>query len=119
MTPPLLADDAFGRALDRLRPVAAARGLRLALLERPAGPGDHGFAEFAGRSLRLRLVWEADARALWVEWAQARGAEVVGRWTDIEWTLAGGRLPLDLELGPERVERLARAAEAFLSGAGA
>lgn len=111
--------DAFERALERLRPLMAAHHLRLTLLERPARPGEHGFAEYAGRTFRLRLVWEASARALWVETARSQGAEVVSRWTDVEWTLAGERLPLDLELGPDRIERLARSVDAFLAGVGA
>jgi len=115
---PDLAPDAFERALERLRPVTGARGLRLTLLERPAGAGEHGFAEYAGRGLRLRLVWEANARALWVESARTQGAEVISRWTDVEWALAGERLPLDLDLGPARIERLARSVDAFLAGAG-
>lgn len=118
MNHPDVAPDAFERALERLGPVAGARGLRLTLLERPAGAGEHGFAEYAGRGLRLRLVWEANARALWVESARTQGAEVISRWTDVEWALAGERLPLDLELGPARIERLARSVDAFLAGAG-
>ena len=117
MSETALADDAFDRALERLRPVAVAHGLRLTLLERPARQGEHGFAEYAGPALRLRLVWEATARALWVETARAQGAEVVSRWTDVEWALAGERLPLDLDLGPERIERLARSVDAFLAEA--
>ena len=109
--------DAFERALERLRPVAAARGLRLTLLERPATAAEHGFAEYAGRGLRLRLVWEASARALWVESARTQGAEVVSRWTDVEWALAGHRLPLDHDLGPARIEHLARSVDAFLAAA--
>lgn len=116
MSRPDAAADAFERALERLRPVAGARGLRLTLLERPAGAGENGFAEYAGRKLRLRLVWEAGARALWVESARTQGAEVVSRWTDIEWALAGERLPLDLDLGPGRIERLARSVDAYLDG---
>lgn len=110
------AADAFERALERLRTVAGARGLRLTLLERPARAGENGFAEYAGPKLRLRLVWEAGARALWVESARTQGAEVVSRWTDVEWALAGERLPLDLDLGPARIERLARSVDAFLAG---
>ena len=118
MNHPDVATDAFERALERLRPVTGARGLRLTLLERPARADDHGFAEYAGRGLRLRLVWEANARALWVESARTQGAEVISRWTDVEWALAGERLPLDLDLGPTRIERLARSVDAFLAGAG-
>lgn len=117
MTGPSLTDDAFDRALERLRPVVGAHGLRVTLLERPARPGEHGFAEYAGPDLRLRLVWEASARSLWVESARSQGAEVVSRWTDVEWALAGERLPLDLDLGPERIERLARSVAAFLAEA--
>jgi hypothetical protein len=109
--------DAFERALERLRPLAGARGLRLTLLERPARAGENGFAEYAGRRLRLRLVWEGSARALWVESARTQGAEVISRWIDIEWALAGERLPLDPDLGFGRIERLARSVDAFLAGA--
>lgn len=118
MTGPDLAADAFERALERLRPVAEARGFRLTLLERPARAGEHGFAEFAGRAIRLRLVWEASAQALWVESARTQGAEVVSRWADIEWALAGERLPLDVALDAARLERLAGSVEAFLATAG-
>ena len=117
MIGPQDSGDAFEFALERLRPVAGARGLRLTLLERPAQAGGNGFAEYTGRRLRLRLVWEASARALWVESARTQGAEVVSRWTDIEWALAGERLPLDLDLGPGRIERLARSVDAFLAAA--
>jgi hypothetical protein len=65
--------------------------------------------------LRLRLVWEGNEHALWIESAREVDAQIVSRWTDIEWSLAGSRLPLDREVSPERVERLAVALEVFLA----
>ncbi|HEU4570894.1 MAG TPA: hypothetical protein VFS07_10020 [Gemmatimonadales bacterium] len=106
--------DPFLRADERLRPLLLARGFRLAGIEYPDRARGSAFAEYARRGQRVRLVWEGEARALWLESARQEGAEVVSRWTDVEWSLAGERLPLDQELGEARIERLAQAVERYL-----
>jgi hypothetical protein len=100
-----VAEGAFDRALARLRPMVRAYGFRLVSVERPLRLR-HGFAEYHRRDQRLCLVWEARAQALWVESARASGFQVVSRWQDVEWCVAGRRLPLDCETSDERIDRL-------------
>ena len=75
-------------------------------------------AEYVHGHLRMRLVWEGEARALWVESARQEGSEVVTRWSDVEWVLAGERQPLDQDVSDARVERLATAALTYLDRQG-
>lgn len=108
----------FVRADQRLRPLLLDRGLRPVSVDYPDRARGSAFAEYAGGHLRLRLVWEGEARALWVESARQEGAEVVSRWSDVEWTLAGGRQPLEQDLSDARIERLAAAVLRYLDTAG-
>ena len=55
---------------------------------------------------------------MWIESARTQGAEVISRWVDVEWSLAGERLPLDHDLSDTRVDRLATALERFLARSG-
>ena len=105
----------FELALERLRPLFSSHRLRLDAVEQAAQSAGVSTAEYFRGDLRLRLVWEGAERVLWIEAARQSGAQVVSRWTDIEWTLAGGRLPEDREVGDARVERLAFAVERFLA----
>ena len=102
---PLVQDAAFDRALERLRPLVRAYGFRLVGVQRPLR-ARHGFAEYHRNNQRLCLVWEARAQALWVETARAAGFQIVSRWLDVEWSVAGRRLPLDLDTSDERIDRL-------------
>lgn len=104
----------FDQAHVRITPLCQAYGFRLLLLERPERGQPHGFAEFSRGDVRLRLVWEGVEKAIWLEAARQRAGEIVGRWTDIEWSLAGERLPLDREVGEARMERLEFALAAFV-----
>jgi len=104
----------FEQARARLVPLAEAYGFRLILLEVPERGHPHGFVEFSRGEYRLRLVWEGDEKALWLEAARQAGGEVVSRWTDIEWSLAGERLPLDRDTGEARLDRLELALAAFV-----
>jgi hypothetical protein len=98
-------EGAFDRALLRLRPMVRAYGFRLVGVQRPQHHR-HGFAEYHRNDQRLCLVWEARAQALWVESARAAGFQIVSRWQDVEWSVAGRRLPLDCDTSDERIDRL-------------
>jgi hypothetical protein len=95
-----------------------AHGLRLASLERASTDDPNAYAEYLGPRLRVRLVYEGRERAMWLESARTQGAEVISRWVDVEWSLAGERLPLDRDLSDTRVDRLAVALERFLARSG-
>ncbi len=106
----------FELARQRLLPVLQAYGFRVFSLEYPDAESPHALAEFHRSELRLRLVWEGDVRAVWLEVARQVGSELVSRWQDIEWVVAGERLPLDRGHDDARVDRLLTALELFLSG---
>jgi hypothetical protein len=106
---------AFDRALARLRPILQAYGFRVVAVQRPQGTR-HGFAEYHRRDRRLCLVWEAQAHALWVDAARASGFQVVSRWQDVEWSVAGARLPLDVDTSDQRIDRLLAAVMIYLDG---
>ena len=101
----IVDEGAFDRALLRLRPMVRAYGFRLVGVQRPQHLR-HGFAEYHRNDQRLCLVWEARAQALWVESARAAGFQIVSRWQDVEWSVAGKRLPLDCDTSDERIDRL-------------
>ena len=111
----MIRADAFERARERLLPVLEAHGFKVASVERAADEGENAYAEYFRRGTRLRLVWEANEHALWVESAREIDAQIVSRWIDIEWSLAGARLPLNTEVSPERLDQLAEAVEGFLT----
>ncbi len=104
----------FEYARARLTPLAEAYGFRPVLVELPEHGQPHGFAEFSRGAYRIRLVWEGEEKALWLEAARQAGNEIVSRWTDIEWSLAGERLPLDRDTGDGRLDRLEFALAAFV-----
>ena len=105
----------FVRAQERIDRVVRSHGFRLAAVSRPSNAGDHGFVEHVGPGLRLRLVWEGRERVLWVESAREESAQIISRWYDVEWSLAGQQLPLDSDTSEGRIERLAAALEQFLA----
>ena len=105
----------FESALQRIRPILLARGFRLDYVERPEAGAGVALAEYFAGEVRLRLVWEGREHALWVESARQAGAQVVSRWQDVEWTVAGHRLPLDQDLSEARIERLESALQRFLA----
>ena len=111
--------DPFLRADQRLRPLLLDRGFRLLGVEYPDRARGSAAAEYGQAHVRLRLVWEGEARALWVESARQEGAEVVSRWNDVEWAVAGERQPLDQDLSDARIERLAGAVLRYLDRMGA
>lgn len=111
---PVPAPAPFEHARARLTPLAQAYGFRPVLLELPERGQPHGFAEFSRGEYRIRLVWEGEEKALWLEAARQAGNEIVSRWTDIEWGLAGERLPLDRDVSDERLDRLELALAAFV-----
>lgn len=104
----------FLKADQRLRPLILDRGFRLMGIDYPDRARGNAMAEYASGPLRLRLVWEGEARALWVESARQEGSEVVSRWSDVEWVVAGERQPLDQDLSDARIERLAAATLRYL-----
>lgn len=107
----------FDLALERLRPVLLGHRFRLDSVDRASAGAGISTAEYFREGLRLRLVYEGEAEALWLEAARQSGAQVVSRWTDIEWALAGERLPLDPDVGESRVDRLADAIGQYLAKA--
>jgi len=104
----------FERARDRITPLCQAYGFRQVLLETPGRGSPHGFCEYTRGSVRLRLVWEGEEKALWLETARHVAGEVVGRWTDVEWDIAGERVPLDQDVGDSRLDRLELVLAAFV-----
>ena len=108
----------FLRADQRLRPLLMDRGFRLVGVDYPERARGTALAEYVHGHLRMRLVFEGEARALWVESARQEGAEVVTRWNDVEWAMAGERQPLDQELTDARIERLALAMLRYLDRQG-
>lgn len=109
--------DAFLRAREWIDPVLKAYGLRTFGVEQDDEPGGSAFAEYRRAGLRVRLVWEGREQALWVEHAREVDAQIVSRWTDVEWSVAGERLPLDTATDDARLDRLATAVARFLAGA--
>jgi hypothetical protein len=110
----MIRSDAFERARERLLPVLEAYGFKVASVERAARDGENAYAEYFRRGTRLRLVWEGHEAALWIESAREVDAQIVSRWVDIEWSLAGSRLPLNTETSDERLEKLAEVLGRFL-----
>ncbi len=105
----------FETAREQLFHLAGPLGFRLGALEYESG---NAYAEIWRRDLRLRLVWEGTEEALWVDAAPGTAAQVIGRWQDIEWQLAGERLPVDHDVSEARVERLMDAVERYLVSRG-
>jgi hypothetical protein len=104
----------FIEARETIEPVLFAGGLRFVAVDHEGGAEGNAFAEYFRRGERLRLVWEGGARALWIETARERDAQIISRWTDIEWILAGARLPLNPEVGEERIGQLVMALVEYL-----
>lgn len=104
----------FLLAKEILEPVLFAAGFRFVATDREGGRAGHAFAEYARRGERIRLVWEGSERVLWLESAPERDAQIVGRWTDIEWIVAGARLPLNPDTGEARMAELAEALAEYL-----
>jgi len=108
----------FTRASLLLGPLLEAFGFRLVAREYSDEPEGTAIAEYLRGEVALRLVWEGEARALWIEAARATGGTVISRWTDIEWVVAGERQELDRATDDARLDRLAAALAAFLTPAG-
>jgi hypothetical protein len=104
----------FLEAKETIEPVLRAAGLRFVSIDRERGGSGHAIAEYRRRGERLRLVWEGSERVLWIEAARERDAQIISRWTDIEWILAGTRLPLSRETGEERIGQLVMALVEYL-----
>lgn len=102
----------FDELRERLQPLTAAHGFRPGPVEYQEA---NAFAEFWRRGLRLRIVWEGTERTIWIDAAPEAGAQVIGRWQDVEWLAAGERLPVDYDLTPARVDRLLAAVEQYLT----
>ncbi|MDZ4674306.1 MAG: hypothetical protein SGI84_07625 [Gemmatimonadota bacterium] len=103
----------FEFAREQLVPLLTSHRFRLGALAYESG---HAYAEYWRPGLRLRLVWEETEQSLWIDAAPESGANLIGRWQDIEWQLAGERLPLDRDVTEARVERLLGAVGRYLEG---
>ncbi len=105
----------FTRASIYLKPLFEAHGFRTVAREYAEGEEASASAEYRLGNLAFRLVWEGTERSLWIEAARAADGAIISRWVDIEWAVAGERLPLDAALDDARLERLAAAVVAFLA----
>ncbi len=103
----------FTRASLHLGPLFEAYGFRLVAREYSEEPEGSAFAEYLRGEVALRLVWEGEERALWIEAARTTGGTVISRWIDIEWLAAGERQELDRAVDESRLERLGAALAAF------
>jgi hypothetical protein len=106
--PPFLA------AKEALDPVIRAGGYRFAGAERTGANDQTATAEYRGRGRRIRLVFEGNEEMLWLDVAVERDAQIISRWTDIEWILAGTRLPPVAGIGEDRIAELATAVAKYL-----
>ncbi len=104
----------FTRASLFLGPLLEAYGFRLVAREYDDDPDGGASAEYLLGELRLRLLHEPEAQALWIESARQSGGSIISRWIDIEWTVAGQRLPVNTDLSDARLDQLAEALAAFL-----
>lgn len=110
-----VASEPFTRASIYLGPLFEAHGFRVVARDYEAGSEASASAEYSLGDVRLRLAWDGEERVIWIEAARQSGGAVVTRWTDIEWAVAGQRLPPDLELGDSRLETLSNALVTFLA----
>jgi hypothetical protein len=104
----------FLEAKETIEPVLFAAGLRFVAVDHDPGAEGHAFAEYARAGERIRLVWEGHERVLWIEAARERDAQIISRWTDIEWILAGERLGLNPDVGEGRMGELVMALVEYL-----
>ncbi len=105
----------FDAARLRVEPVTQAYGFRMISLEYPDASSPHAVIEFQRKGMGLRLVWEGEMQALFIEAARLAGNDAVSRWQDIEWRIAGTQLPLNRDVGPERIEQLVSVLGQFLA----
>ncbi len=84
------------------------------LVDRARGRQGHAFAEYLRRGERLRLVWEGTDEVLWLEAARERDPQIISRWTDIEWILAGARRPLNPDTADGRIAEIVMALAEYL-----
>lgn len=104
----------FLAAKEAFDPVVRAAGYRFAGMERCGTGEQSATAEYRGRGRRLRLVYAGEEQLLWIDTATERDTQIISRWTDIEWILAGERLPANLDLSDDRIADLVTAAARFL-----
>lgn len=114
MTVATVPAEPFTRASIYLGPILEAYGFRVVAREYADGDEGAAMSEYLKGDLALRLVWEPEARAIWIEAARSTGGSVISRWLDVEWAAAGQRLPLDTALDDARLERLAAALTSYL-----
>ena len=114
-TPSSTRPEPFDEARLKIQSIAQAYGFRMISLGYPDATTPHAVIEFQRRGMGLRLVWEGQVQALFIEAARLAGNDAVSRWQDIEWRIAGAQLPLNRETGAERIDQLAEALEHFLA----
>ena len=105
----------FTRASIYLGPLIQAHGFRVVARDYEAGIEASALAEYSLGDVRLRLAWDGVERIIWIETARQSGGAVVTRWTDVEWVVAGTRLPPNHDLSDARLEELANAIVAFFA----
>lgn len=102
-------------AREALEPLFRAAGYRFVVLEPIGDDGRSGIAEYRTSSRRLRIVVEGSEDTIWIDTATERDAQIISPWTDIEWSLAGQRLPPIRGTSPERITALVEAAAHYLA----
>jgi len=102
-------------AREALEPLFRAAGYRFVGQEPIGEGGRSGVAEYRTSARRLRIVVEVDENVIWVDTAVERDAQIISQWTDIEWALAGKRLPPIPGTSPDRIVELTESAARYLS----
>ena len=102
-------------AKEALEPLFRAAGYRLIGLEKVGDTGRSATAEYRTTGRQIRIICEGDENAIWIDTAAERDAQIVSRWTDIEWLVAGKRLPPAVGITTERIGELVEAAAAYLA----
>ena len=97
-------DEPFDDARLKIQSIAQAHGFRMISVDYPDARTPHAMIEFQRRGMAFRLVWEGEIQALFIEAARLAGNDAVSRWQDIEWRIAGTKLPLNRETGTERID---------------
>lgn len=104
----------FLAAKEALDPIIRTAGYRFAGMASAGAAGRSAAAEYRGCGRRMRLVFEGVETMLWIDVAIERDTQIISRWTDIEWILAGERLAPNYDLSDDRIAELATAAAKYL-----
>lgn len=104
----------FLAAREAVDPIFKAAGYRFAGADQWGDQGEGASGEYRGHGRRVRLVYEGSEGAIWLDTAAEHDTQIVSRWVDIEWILAGARLDPNHDLSEDRLEALVVAAAKFV-----